>query len=105
VCFVSILCLSASTVNLDLDSQNTSSSRGIIFFSNLFRNITYAKEQMWPSTAIVFPNPEGRDSPICDDDAGVHGHHLQFLLLHAFIIRTVADSYTTSEKYYKSVIC
>ena len=33
---------------------------------------------MWPSIAIVFPSPEVRDSPVCDVDAGVHGHHRQF---------------------------
>ena len=52
---------------------------------------------MWPSIAIIFLTPEGRDSPVCDVDAGVHGHHLQFFLFQVFVIRIVADCYTASE--------
>jgi hypothetical protein len=61
------------------------------------KQLSYAKEQMWPSMVIVFPTPEGRDSSICDVDAGVHGHHMQFLLFPIFVIRIVADSYNASE--------
>jgi hypothetical protein len=73
VCFVTILYLPTCAANLDFGSQAVEVD---FFLQIISKQLSYAKEQMWPSIAIVFPSPEGRDSPVCDVDAGVHGHHL-----------------------------
>ena len=67
--------------------------RVLLFFFKLLRNRLSTQRNTWSSLAIVFTNPERRDSPICDDDAGVHGHGLRFLLFQVFIMRIATDLY------------
>jgi len=77
--------------DLDLDSQAVDVY--FFFFANYFETTELRKGTNVAFDSHCFPSPEGRDSPVCDVDAGVHGHHLQFLLLLVFVIRIVADSF------------